>query len=277
LIGTLAISGIPPFAGFWSKDEILSAAFAVNPLLWGVGWLTAGITAFYMFRMYISTFEGEFRGHDISTETLKRLNIELSHHDGGHAHDAHSTHAQSPHESPWVMTLPLLILAVPSVLIGLLGTPFANYFEAFIHPTDQVVPDPLEGMAASDWNEFLIMAGTSVAISLLSIILALLMYLIREIDPGAIATRIKPLYLLSLNKWYIDDIYNTVFVQTSRRLARQVLAVDIKIVDGIVNLAGLVTLVFGEGLKYLENGRVQFYALIVFGTVLSLVLFSIVM
>jgi NAD(P)H-quinone oxidoreductase subunit 5 len=286
LIGTLAISGIPPFAGFWSKDEILSAAFAVNPLLWGVGWLTAGITAFYMFRMYISTFEGEFRGNDISTETLKRLNIEISHevshpadahsHDA-HSHDAHSHDAKSPHESPWVMTLPLLILSVPSVLVGLLGTPFANYFEAFIHPSGQVAPDPLKGMAASGWNEFLIMAGTSVAISLLSIILALLMYLAREIEPGAIATRIKPLYLLSLNKWYIDDIYNTVFVQSSRRLARQVLEVDIKIVDGIVNLTGFVTLVFGEGLKYLENGRVQFYALIVFGTVLGLVLFSIVM
>ena len=79
---------------------------------------------------------------------------------------------------------------------------------------------------------------------------------------------------LSLNKWYIDDIYEVVFVQGSRKLAKQVLDIDIRIVDGLVNLAGLVTLVTGEGLKYLENGRAQFYALIVFGAVLGLVLLS---
>jgi NAD(P)H-quinone oxidoreductase subunit 5 len=85
---------------------------------------------------------------------------------------------------------------------------------------------------------------------------------------------IKPLYNLSLNKWYIDDIYEVVFVQGSRKLAKQVLEIDIRIVDGLVNLAGLVTLITGEGLKYLENGRAQFYALIVFGAVLGLVLLS---
>jgi NAD(P)H-quinone oxidoreductase subunit 5 len=69
LIGTLAICGIPPFAGFWSKDEILGSTFEVSPVLWAVGWLTAGITAFYMFRMYFSTFEGSFRGND---EGIKR-------------------------------------------------------------------------------------------------------------------------------------------------------------------------------------------------------------
>jgi NAD(P)H-quinone oxidoreductase subunit 5 len=100
------------------------------------------------------------------------------------------------------------------------------------------------------------------------------MYLHHKIDPAAIARRIEPLYQLSLNKWYIDDIYNKVFVQGIRRLARQVLDVDVRIVDGLVNLAGFVTLVTGEGLKYLENGRVQFYALIVFGAVLGLVLMS---
>ena len=70
-IGCLAISGIPPFAGFWSKDEILSAAFTASPLLWLVGWLTAGITAFYMFRMYFSTFEGQFRR--VTTKKFKQI------------------------------------------------------------------------------------------------------------------------------------------------------------------------------------------------------------
>ncbi|HEY9647575.1 MAG TPA: NAD(P)H-quinone oxidoreductase subunit 5, partial [Chroococcidiopsis sp.] len=161
LIGTLAICGIPPFAGFWSKDEILGSTFAANPLLWVIGFLTAGITAFYMFRMYLSTFEGNFRGYDgairqqLKTEQLQRLGLAFgpgamdpreltvaaeSDHDSHDAHDDHDHHhSEFPHESPLAMTFPLMALAVPSVLIGLLGTPFANYFEAFIHPPGEAV------------------------------------------------------------------------------------------------------------------------------------------
>jgi NAD(P)H-quinone oxidoreductase subunit 5 len=125
-----------------------------------------------------------------------------------------------------------------------------------------------------DWAEFLPMAGSSVGIGLIGIALASMFYLTKKIDAGAIANQIKPFYDFSLNKWYFDEIYDTLFVQPSRRLARQVLEVDIRIVDGVVNLAGFVTLVTGEGLKYLESGRVQFYALIVFGAVLGLVIVS---
>ncbi|MDA0267569.1 MAG: NAD(P)H-quinone oxidoreductase subunit 5 [Cyanobacteria bacterium] len=291
LIGTLAICGIPPFAGFWSKDEILGSTFAVSPVLWGIGWLTAGITAFYMFRMYFSTFEGEFRGTDKTIQMqLKReqlmamgaslgpgamnpqeLTLEESTH--GDGHDDHH-HSETPHESPFAMTFPLMALAVPSMLIGLVGTPFANYFEAFIHPPGEELSGLAESAEAFDWNEFLIMGGSSVGIGLIGITLAVMMYRTRVIDPAAIATRIKPFYQLSKNKWYIDDIYEVVFVQGSRKLAKQVLEIDVRIVDGIVNLAGFVTLVTGEGLKYLETGRAQFYALIVFGAVLGLVLLS---
>jgi len=294
LIGTLAISGIPPFAGFWSKDEILGATFRVNPGLWAVGFLTAGITAFYMFRMYLMTFEGGFRGNDASikqalkTEQLQRMGLafgpgamnpkeltaEYPAEDADEHHGDH--HSDSPHESPITMTIPLMVLAIPSILVGLVGTPFGNYFEAFIHPPGEVVeaitsfgvPEEFE------WGEFLTMGGSSVGIGLIGISLAVLMYARHVIDPAAIAQKIPALYRLSLNKWYIDDIYEVLFVQGSRRLARQVLEVDVRIVDGLVNLAGFVTLVTGEALKYLENGRVQFYALIVFGAVLGLVLVS---
>ncbi|NJR49018.1 MAG: NAD(P)H-quinone oxidoreductase subunit 5 [Leptolyngbyaceae cyanobacterium CSU_1_3] len=273
LIGTLAIAGIPPFAGFWSKDEILGAAFAANPALWAIGWLTAGITAFYMFRMYISTFEGEFRGHNYAIR--QQLQTKKAQHQRlDDSHDDRKNHLKFPHESPLSMVLPLVILAIPSQLIGLVGTPYANYFEAFMTSSGKVIPDLLEHLEPSDWNEFLLMAGTSVAIALLGIILALFMYLKHEIDPSAIAHRIRPLYLLSLHKWYIDDLYNAVFVQNSRRLAEQVKAVDNTVVDGLVNLTGLVTLVFGEGLKYLESGRAQLYALLIFGAVLGLALLS---
>ncbi|MEB3267603.1 MAG: NAD(P)H-quinone oxidoreductase subunit 5 [Leptolyngbya sp.] len=290
LVGTLAICGIPPFAGFWSKDEILGSTFEASPVLWVVGWLTAGITAFYMFRMYFSTFEGEFRGTDKGIQTqLKREQLmamgaslgpgamnpqELTLEDETHGDDPDHHHSATPHESPFSMTFPLVALAVPSVLIGLVGTPFANYFEAFIHPPGEGV-EPLGEMAeAFDWTEFLLMGGSSVGIGLIGITLAVMMYRTRVIDPKAIAAKIQPLYQFSKNKWYMDEINDVVFVQGSRKLAKQVLEIDVRIVDGIVNLAGFVTLITGEGLKYLENGRAQFYALIVFGAVLGLVLLS---
>ncbi|KPQ37587.1 MAG: NAD(P)H-quinone oxidoreductase subunit NdhF1 [Phormidesmis priestleyi Ana] len=288
LIGTLAISGLPPFAGFWSKDEILGSVFAVNPVMWAIGWLTAGATAFYMFRMYFSTFEGEFRGNDMEARTrvklqslqmagasmgpgamsAQELEVSSSAHESGDHH-----HAEKPHESALSMTFPLMMLAIPSTLIGLVGTPFANYFEAFIHPAGEALT-VAEIAEEFDMNEFVRMAGASVAISVAGIILAVLMYRARKIDPAAIAKKIKPLYNLSLNKWYIDDIYREVFIKGTRNLAKGVLNVDVKIVDGIVNLTGFVTLVTGEGLKYFENGRAQFYALIVFGAVLGLVFVS---
>ena len=183
--------------------------------------------------------------------------------------DAHGHHASKPHESPITMTFPLMALAIPSMLIGLVGTPLGNYFEYFIHaPSEKITEVPVEGFTP----EFLLMAGSSVGIGLIGISLAILMYLQKKIDPNAIAQSIQPLYNLSKNKWYIDEIYDAVFVIGSRRLARQVLEVDAKIVDGVVNLAGFVTVVSGEGLKYFENGKAQFYALVIFIGVLGFVI-----
>jgi NAD(P)H-quinone oxidoreductase subunit 5 len=298
LIGCLAISGIPPFAGFWSKDEILGAAFEANPFLWGVGWLTAGITAFYMFRMYFTTFEGQFRGNQkaniakfkspagmalamgfnepvpaFGPGAMKTGELEAV-HGADDDHDHH--HSEYPHESPWTMTLPLMLLALPSMFIGLLGTPYANYFEEFIFPPSETLAEVVEKAAEFNPTEFYIMAGNSVGIALIGITLASLMYLWGKINPAAIAAKIKPLYDLSLNKWYFDDIYNRIFVQGLRRVARQVMEVDFRVVDGAVNLTGFFTLISGEGLKYLENGRAQFYALIVFGAVLvGVIVFSV--
>ena len=285
LIGTLAISGVPPFAGFWSKDEILHRAYESNPYLWAIGFATAGITAFYMFRMYFSTFEGDLRAGDagilniIEGEQLRKMGISAGpgamnakelmarevQDDAGH--DDH--HSHEPHESPLTMTLPLMVLAVPSMAIGLLGTPFANYFEAFIHAPGEVFKQE-----AVDLPEFLIMGGSSVGIGLVGISLAILMYLQRKIDPAVWAEKFPTLYDFSKNKWYFDELYDRVFVRSSRRLARQVLEVDYKVVDGAVNLTGFLTLLTGEGLKYFENGRAQFYALVVFGAVIVFVVAS---
>ncbi|MBD2150727.1 NAD(P)H-quinone oxidoreductase subunit 5 [Pseudanabaena sp. FACHB-1277] len=267
-IGTLAISGIPPFAGFWSKDEILGATYAANPVLWAIGFVTAGITAFYMFRMYFTTFEGNFRGTD--KKLLAMVKAENSVGKEPSEEKSHSDHhASKPHESPITMTFPLMMLAIPSIAVGLVGTPLGNYFEYFIHPASEVISEvPVEGFTP----EFLLMGGSSIGIGLIGISLAILMYMQKKIDPSAIAKSIQPLYLLSKNKWYIDEIYNAVFVLGSRRIARQVLEVDAKIVDGIVNLAGFVTVVSGEGLKYFENGKAQFYALVIFIGILGFVI-----
>ena len=259
-IGCVAISGIPPLAGFWSKDEILGQAFGSFPLLWAVGFLTAGMTAFYMFRLYFLTFEGEFRGTDSAVQQQLLAAA-------GKGDETVHGHASSPHESAWPMTVPLMVLAVPSVLIGLLGTPWNNRFAGLLNPAEA-----LELAEHFSWEEFLPLAGASVAISVAGIGLATAAYALRKVDLGtAVAGRFPAINAFLANKWYLDALNEKLFVQGSRKLARQVLQVDSKVVDGVVNLTGLVTLGSGEGLKYFETGRAQFYALIVFGGVIGLV------
>ena len=261
LIGCIAISGIPPLAGFWSKDEILGQAFGTFPILWVVGFLTAGMTAFYMFRLYFLTFEGEFRGND------EAMQANLMAAAGKAVDEDHAHHAGSLHESPWPMTLPLVVLAVPSVLIGLLGTPWNSRFAGLLDPKEA-----LEMAEHFSWGEFLPLAGASVAISLTGISVAVLAYALRRIDLGElVAARFPAINAFLANKWYLDDINDKLFVRSSRKIAREVLEVDAKVVDGVVNLTGLLTLGSGEGLKYFETGRAQFYALIVFGGVIGLV------
>ena len=264
LIGCIAIAGIPPLAGFWSKDEILGQAFNTYPLLWAMGFITAGMTAFYMFRLYFLTFEGEFRGTDktVQAQLMAAAGKSSGDHDAGHGQ-----HASHPHESGWQMAMPLAVLAVPSVLIGLLGTPWNSRFAQLLDPEEAV------HMASHfSWGEFLPLAGASVAISVVGITISALAYALHKLDlASAVAGRFPALNAFLANKWYLDDINDKLFVQGSRKLARSVLEVDSKVVDGVVNLTGLVTLGSGEGLKYFETGRAQFYALIVFGGVIALV------
>jgi len=262
LIGCIAIAGIPPLAGFWSKDEILGVAFGSFPVLWVAGFITAGMTAFYMFRLYFLTFEGEFRGGD------KALQAQLMAAAGKPSGDAEAHgHASHPHESGWQMAMPLVVLAVPSVLVGLLGTPWNSRFGTLLDPQEAA-----EVAEHFSWSAFLPLAGASVAISVAGISLAVLAYALHKLDLAtAVAARFPALNAFLANKWYLDVINDKLFVQGSRKLAKSVLEVDSKVVDGVVNLTGLVTLGSGEGLKYFETGRAQFYALIVFGGVIALV------
>ncbi len=261
LIGCIAISGIPPLAGFWSKDEILGQAFNSFPFLWFVGFLTAGMTAFYMFRLYFLTFEGEFRGNNIE------LKKELLFAAGNSLEEEPAHQSGSLHESPWSMTFPLVFLSVPSVLIGLLGIPWNSKFAFLLEPNEA-----LEMSINFAWSEFLSLALASVAISSSGIVLAFFAYYLNRIDLGQlVAKRFPQINAFLVNKWYLDQINDKIFVKGSRKLARQVLEVDAKVVDGVVNLTGLLTLGSGEGLKYFETGRAQFYALVVFAGVIGLV------
>ena len=264
-IGCLAISGIPPLAGFWSKDEILGQAFGSFPVLWAAGFITAGMTAFYMFRLYFLTFEGSFRGNDkaMQAQLMAAAGKSAEDHGDDHGH----AHAEHPHESGWQMAMPLAVLAVPSVLVGLLGVPWNSRFGFLLDPHEAA-----EVAEHFSWGEFLPLAGASVAVSLVGITVAVLAYALRRIDLGtAVAGRFPTINAFLANKWYLDAINDKLFVQGTRKLARSVLEVDSKVVDGVVNLTGLVTLGSGEGLKYFETGRAQFYALIVFGGVIALV------
>jgi NAD(P)H-quinone oxidoreductase subunit 5 len=242
LIGTLSICGFPPFACFWSKDEILADLFNHNIYLWFIAWFTAGLTSFYMFRIYFLTFEGNFRGY-IPEANLK---------------------AQVK-ESPTAMVLPLVILTIPTVFIGFAGTPFHNYFSEFV-----------EGAYTQelDWVEFLTMAGSSVGIGFVGFTLAFLTYYKSTLNSQKFANENQGLYNLSRNKWYFDEIYGALFVNGNRALAKQILLFDQYFVDGIVNLTGLAVFFTGESLRYIETGRFQFYGVTILFALVSLFYWS---
>ncbi len=263
LIGCVAISGIPPLAGFWSKDEILGSAFISFPAFWFVGFLTAGMTAFYMFRLYFLTFEGDFRGEnkEIRKQLLLASEINLE------EEQEHEEDHGSLHESPWSMTFPLVFLAVPSIIIGFMGFPWDSKFAIFLDPEEALI-----AIETFELKEFLPLAIASVFIASIGITIAYQAYFAKKIDLSILfAQRFPSVNKFLSNKWYLDDINEKLFVKGSRKLAKEVLEVDSKVVDGVVNLTGLVTLGSGEGLKYFETGRAQFYALIVFGGVILLV------
>ena len=262
LIGCIAISGIPPLAGFWSKDEILGNAFISFPAFWFVGFLTAGMTAFYMFRLYFLTFEGDFRGENkaLQKELLlaSKIHIEDEEHEVEHG---------SLHESPWSMTFPLVFLAFPSIIIGFMGVPWDSKFANLLDPEEALI-----AIESFELKEFLPLAIASVLIASIGITIAYQAYFAKKINLSILfAQRFPSINKFLSNKWYLDDINEKLFVKGSRKLAKEVLEVDSKVVDGVVNLTGLVTLGSGEGLKYFETGRAQFYALIVFGGVILLV------
>ncbi|HVM08089.1 MAG TPA: NADH-quinone oxidoreductase subunit L [Acidimicrobiales bacterium] len=270
MVGWLAISGVPPFAGFWSKDEILAGAFLDNKLLWLVGLATAFLTAYYMSRQVFLVFYGEerWRSPEHAGEHDKE---ELTHAEksvGGHADD-HG--AGQPHESPWVMTVPLVVLAALSVVGGALNLPFAKsvmFLEHWLEPSfgDALHPHEFEGY--TQW--FLALAATAAAAG--GIFLAYSTWYRRR--PEELAN-LEPEPLKKA--WYVDAGYSALMGGPGRWIAdKTAYVVDKGVIDGAVN--GVATLVRGGGdqLRKVQTGYVRNYAVGIAAGVVVLLAYTLV-
>ncbi len=247
LIGCLAIAGIPPFAGFFSKDEILTAALEKNPVYYVLALATSLMTAFYMFRLYFLTFSGKFRGSH-----------EQEHH---------------LHESPVPMTLPLIVLAILSVVGGWIGIPAvfaenAHLLSNFLSPVVASVKPAHPAIHLSHTSELALMGGVLVLI-LVMIVLASKKFAKENIDTA------EPTGFSAVlsNKWYVDEIYEAIVVKPinwiSSFLSR---VVDNKLIDGLVNGVGKGVQFSARQLRLLQSGQVGSYILIM---MIAIILFFI--
>jgi len=249
-IATLAISGIPLFSGFFSKDEILWKAFSSGTngswLLWLVGWVTAGLTAFYMFRLIYLTFYGEER---ISADAKKHL-----------------------HESPSTMTVPLMVLAVLSAIGGFVGMPHvfgvANYFEEWLHPVMATAPGGGHGMiehalasatdsASMEW----LLMGASVVLVLIAIYLAYYFYRRNTKAATSLAESLAGVKRILANKYYVDEFYGAVVVRPLVYFSLFLWKiVDVIIIDGLLNGVAQLWHDVSDGLRHSQSGLVRNYA-----------------
>jgi NADH-quinone oxidoreductase subunit L len=249
LIATIAISGIPPFAGFFSKDEILAHVFEHNKLLWVIGVLGSLMTSFYMFRLLFLTFFGTFRG----------------------------THEQEHHlhESPASMTIPLIILAVLSAVGGFIGVPEAlhgtHHLAEFMSPlydaARQVNPLAFEPTTLSHSEEYLLM-GVSVAVALVSAIVAYVMYVQKASVPAPDTAEKSSLQKLVYNKYYVDELYDSVFVKSAKTLSNVLYSFGEFFIDLFVNAAVRIISSLARLLKKTQTGSTGDY---VFAMVLGIV------
>ncbi len=253
-IATLAIAGIPPLAGFWSKDEILWKAYGASPVYWLIGVVTAFITSFYMFRLMYMTFGGEYRGAAAPSAPGHHPPADNA-HSHGHAHG-------DPHESPWVMLGPLVILALLSIVGGFVG--YGNRFEHFLAPVFQGARDVAQeasGESASHSLEYLLM-GVSISVAALGWLLAYWLYSRRPQLPARIATSLGGLYRAVANKYYIDELYAVLFVRPLIEGSTTILwhDVDQQVIDGAVNGSAHAAREVSDEVRHMQSGNLRSYA-----------------
>ncbi len=278
LVGSLAMSGLPPFSGFWSKEEILTGLVHhyPAPFLWLVMGIS-GLTAFYISRAAILVFFGASR--------------DVSHDRGGHevAAGNGAASASRSHESPWVMTLPLIILSAGAAGVGLLGSHWTGYaFQHFL------------GLEAGRHEGMKGIQSISIAVAGTGILLAVARYGFGwSLAPAVIRRALNPIYRLVAAKYYVDELYERLFLGPARAFSRFCFSLDARVVDGAVNGAGRASLGIsrikrwidehwvdgavnglgvaagrvGGAFRALETGVVQNYLLIAFGSGVAIVLF----
>jgi NADH-quinone oxidoreductase subunit L len=262
LIGSLSLSGIFPLAGFWSKDEILSDAWAEKPYLFWIALVTAGLTAFYMFRAIFMTFYGEYRGgaaeeHD-ETPALHE------------EHAATTGHGATPHESEGVMTLPLIILAVPAVLAGFANVPFLN--KEIEHLLVGALPIELgEELHETEFRMGIAIASTVVAMG--GIALAWAIYYAKLFSAERLQATFAPVHALLANKYYLDVLYERIIVGFLfyEVVAKGLATFDRVVIDGTVNGVGAAMRQGGAALRTLQNGQFQTYGAVAFASLVTTV------
>ena len=255
VIGGLALSGIIPLAGFWSKDELLGAtllAGGAGYLLYALGALASLLTAVYTFRMIFLTFFGATRMES-----------------GRFAH---------VHESPRTMTVPLIVLAVGALFAGFVGVPPEHgLIHNYLH--DTFLAAEYAGLVHKPSTAFVLtLMAVSTLIALLGILIAYSMYMRGTPSPAAVAGKARPLHALLAHKYYLDDFYDTVLAGGTRAVGWFFAWFDLNVVDGVVNLIGLVVNGVGGGLRRMQTGRLENYAFsVVLGTALVLAFYIFMM
>ncbi len=251
LIGVLAISGVPPFAGFFSKDEILAKAQMQSNFLFTLLSITSLLTAIYMFRLFFLTFFGSFRGtHD------------QEHH---------------LHESPKVMTIPLMILAVLSAVGGFIGLPAVfsehNSFEKFLSPA-LTTPGSLNHAEPSHFFEW-----TLIGISIITLIILIAIVYNRYVKKNHVAplneAEFKPAFRTLYNKYYVDELFDKLFVKPLYWLSDLFYRiVDIKVVDGIVNSVSKGVVWGSRTVRLAQTGSTGFYIFAMVVGIIAMLLFN---
>src|SRR6185503_15466141 len=250
LVGTLAISGIPPFAGFFSKDEILAHVFASSPAMYAIGVITAMFTSFYMFRLLYLTFYGKFRGTQ-----------EQEHH---------------LHESPPSMTIPLIILAILSLIGGFIGIPGHHLLGEYLAPVFQRSAALLKVNELGSQTEIALMA-VSVTAAVIALVYAYMKYVKTAHVPIADTEKRSFLANLSYHKFYFDEIYDILLRKPLDWLSEFAYDNIEKLgIDGIVNGFGKGSMEASRGLRLLQSGNVGFYIFMMVVGIVSILMYLVI-
>jgi NADH-quinone oxidoreductase subunit L len=252
LIGTLAIAGIPPFAGFFSKDEILAAAFAHNKLIWGLAAFASLLTAFYMFRLFFLTFSGEARASE-----------EVKHH---------------IHESPKSMTIPLMVLALLSVVGGFMGIPEvfggSHALDHFLDPVFQQSKAIAATHTHLEHSTELTLMSVIVGLTVVMIFIAYSLYVRSRRVPTSEGVALNGAHKLIYHKYYIDELYESIIVKPLNFVSRVFDSVVEKLfIDNLVNGTGRAVTWGSKTIRFIQTGNTGFY---IFAMVISIIIMLVV-